>query len=148
MESCINNRLVLVTLVFYWEPWYLQTSSTTYLSEPNNLNILVRSQISCVISPFLKLLPCIPCLWNARTLSASTTEKKIFVNQILFFGQDCSIKYFVKVDDIFYVLAVHTLPMLLIEKSKWSSDACRLLDFNFPWRLTTFTVSKTRYLLM
>ena len=34
--------------------------------------------------------------------------------------------------------------MLLMEKSKNSSDACRLLDFNLPWRLTTLTTSATK----
>ncbi len=32
--------------------------------------------------------------------------------------------------------------MLLIEKSKWSSDVWRLLFFNLPWRLTTFRMSE------
>ena len=36
------------------------------------------------------------------------------------------------------------LPMLLMGKSKKSSEACFLLDFNFPWRLTTLTTSEKK----
>ena len=54
---------------------WLYLGSYTYLSEPRSLNILVRSKISCVTSLFLKLRPCIPCLWNASTLSARQTAK-------------------------------------------------------------------------
>lgn len=53
----------------------------TYLSEPSNLYVLLGSLISCVTSPFLKLLPCMPCLWNANTLSGKQTEsRKMIVN--------------------------------------------------------------------
>ena len=44
-----------------------------YLSEPKSLKILDLSHISCVTSLFLKLRPCIPWRWKARTLSARTT---------------------------------------------------------------------------
>ena len=46
-----------------------------YLSDPTSLNILDLSQISWVTSLFLKLLPCIPCLWKASTESVKQTEK-------------------------------------------------------------------------
>ena len=48
----------------------------SHLSEPRSLKILDLSQISCVTSLFLKLRPCMPCLWKARTLSAKQTGNK------------------------------------------------------------------------
>ena len=48
----------------------------SHLSEPTSLNIRDRSQISWVTSLFLKLRPCIPCLWKASTLSVKHTEKQ------------------------------------------------------------------------
>ena len=54
---------------------YLQ-EFVSYRSDPKSLNILDRSQISWVISLFLKLRPCMPCLWNANTLSARQTRNR------------------------------------------------------------------------
>lgn len=61
-------------------------TTDTYLSDPSSLYVLLGSLISCVTSPFLKLLPCMPCLWNASTLSGKQTEsnkmimKKFIIN--------------------------------------------------------------------
>ena len=49
---------------------------SSYLSDPTSLNILDLSQISWVTSLFLKLLPCIPCLWKASTESVKQTGNK------------------------------------------------------------------------
>ena len=54
-------------------------AAAAYLSEPTSLNILVLSWISCVTSLLLKLLPCIPCLWKASTLSVKHTKNKILL---------------------------------------------------------------------
>ena len=58
-------------------PTISNLSSSNYLSDPTSLNILDLSQISWVTSLFLKLLPCIPCLWKASTESVKQTEKEI-----------------------------------------------------------------------
>lgn len=59
----------------------IKTRKTSYslkanLSDPRSLKTRVSSKISWTISLFLRLLPCIPCLWKARTESARHTIHK------------------------------------------------------------------------
>ncbi|CAD1477064.1 unnamed protein product, partial [Heterotrigona itama] len=65
----LDTKRLTVTFMFKTPLMY-----DTYLSDPSNLYVLLGSLISCVTSPFLKLLPCMPCLWNANTLSGKQTE--------------------------------------------------------------------------
>lgn len=57
-------------------------SKTTTLSDPRSLKILVLSEISCVTSLDLKLLPCIPCFQNASTLSCRQTMDSIWKSKV------------------------------------------------------------------
>lgn len=52
-------------------------SSETYLSLPRSRYVRLRSEISCVISPFFSDRPCIPFLWNANILSGRQTTQII-----------------------------------------------------------------------
>ncbi len=64
----------------------LTTHIETYLSDPSNLNTLDLSQISCETSFALKVLPCIPCLWKANTLSCKHTIKECRIKRIIGVG--------------------------------------------------------------
>ena len=87
--SSINRRSRLVLQKLGYKKF-------SHLSEPRSLKILDLSQISCVTSLFLKLRPCMPCLWKARTLSAKQTGTKrgaslIALQNSTNFGTNCEI---------------------------------------------------------
>lgn len=50
--------------------------SLPYLSLPNKRYVRLKSDISCVTSPFFNDLPCIPFLWNANILSGKQTRQE------------------------------------------------------------------------
>jgi hypothetical protein len=119
--------------------WYvldlikLWIGQATDLSDPTSLNILDLSQISCVTSLFLKLLPCIPCLWNASTLSVRQTMHEMEKSKW------SSLAW--RFDDLSFPCKFTTLTILswqtkMVSFSNWVTDTM----FISSWRGTTVCV--------